>query len=157
MPNHALLISVRPRFAEMIFAGTKVVELRRIRPRIGRGDLVFIYVSSPVKALEGTFEVSEVISDTPNSIWRRFNGRTGLLKWEFDAYYKGKQTAFAIVIHKCWQLPSPIRLAKLRQQKNGFHPPQSYHYICRQAFAHIIGCKTGAGGSGRVKRSSGRQ
>src|SRR6185503_3263930 len=65
MPNQALLISVRPRFAEMIFAGTKVVELRRLRPRIGTGDLVFVYVSSPVMALAGAFEVGEVVSGAP--------------------------------------------------------------------------------------------
>jgi predicted transcriptional regulator len=139
MAKHALLISVRPRFAEMIFAGTKTVELRRIRPRVGKGDLVFVYVSSPVMALEGAFEVSEVVCGKPSSIWRRFNGRTGLSKCEFDAYYEGKQMAFAIMIHQQWKLPTPVRLAKLRRHKDGFHPPQSYHYICRHAFSRIAG------------------
>jgi predicted transcriptional regulator len=135
----ALLISVRPRFAEMIFAGTKTVELRRIRPRLGNGDLVFVYVSSPAKALEGAFEVSQVVSGTPTSIWRRFNGGTGLSKREFDTYFEGKQTAFAIVIHQHWKLPIPVRLAMLRKFKDGFHPPQSYHYICRQTFSRMAG------------------
>jgi predicted transcriptional regulator len=139
MAKNALLISVRPRFAEMIFTGTKTVELRRIRPRIGRGDLVFIYVSSPVKALEGAFEVGEVVPGTPSSIWQRFREETGLSKREFDTYYEGKPTAFAIVIQKCWKLPAPIHLAILQKQKNGFHPPQSYHYICRQAFSRRAG------------------
>ncbi|MBI3850439.1 MAG: hypothetical protein HY298_09140 [Verrucomicrobia bacterium] len=139
MPNHALLISIRPRFAEMIFAGTKNVELRRLRPRIGKGDLVFVYVSSPVMALEGAFEVGEVVSGAPSSIWRKFNGGSGLSKREFDVYYKGKKTAFAILINRYWRLPAPVRLAKLRKERNGFHPPQSYHYICRRAFSRIAG------------------
>lgn len=139
MPKHALLISVRPRFAALIFAGTKIVELRRLRPRIGKGDLVFVYVSSPVMALEGAFEVGEVVAATPSSIWRRYNGGSGLSKREFDAYFKGKKTAYAILINRFWRLPVPVRLAKLRKERNGFHPPQSYHYICKQAFTRIAG------------------
>jgi predicted transcriptional regulator len=139
MPNQALLISVRPRFAEMIFAGSKVVELRRLRPRICRGDMVFVYVSSPVMALQGAFEVGEVVAGTPRSIWRKFNGGTGLLKCEFDLYYSGKKTAYAILIKRVWRLPAPVRLAKLRKEQNGFHPPQSYHYICKRAFSRIAG------------------
>lgn len=142
MPRHALLISVRPRFAEMIFAGTKVVELRRLRPRIGQGDMVFVYVSSPVMALQGAFEVGEVVAGTPRSIWRKFNGGSGLRKHEFDLYYKGKKTAYAILIKRVWRLPAPILLAKLRKERNGFHPPQSYHYICKQAFSRIAGLGT---------------
>jgi predicted transcriptional regulator len=139
MKKHALLISVRPKFAEKIFAGTKVVELRRLRPRIGKGDLVFVYVSSPVMALEGAFEIGDVVAGTPNSIWRQFNGGSGLPKREFDLYFKGKKTAYAILIKKVWRLPVPVRLAKLRKERNGFHPPQSYHYICKQAFTRIAG------------------
>jgi len=123
----------------MIFAGTKVVELRRLRPRIGKGELVFVYVSSPVMALEGAFEVGEVVSGSPRSIWRRFNGGSGLSKREFDAYYKGKKTAFAILIHRHWRLPTPILLSELRRERSGFHPPQSYHYICSRAFSRIAG------------------
>jgi predicted transcriptional regulator len=123
----------------MIFAGAKVVELRRLRPRIGKGDLVFVYVSSPVMALEGAFEVGEVVACAPRSIWRRFNGGSGLSKREFDAYFKGKKTAYAILIKKVWRLPVPVRLAKLRMERNGFHPPQSYHYICKRAFSRIAG------------------
>lgn len=142
MPKQALLISVRPRFAEMIFAGTKIVELRRLRPRIGQGDLVFVYVSSPVMALEGAFEVGEVVAGSPNSIWRKFSGGSGLLKREFDLYYKGKKTAYAIVIKKVWRLPVPVRLARLRKEKDGFHAPQSYHYVCKQSFTRIAGIET---------------
>lgn len=123
----------------MIFVGTKTVELRRVKPRLEEGDLVFVYVSSPVMALEGAFEVRGVVSGTPDDLWRKFNGGSGLLKSEFDAYFAGKDTAFAILIQRVWRLPSPVRLAKLRKERNGFHPPQSYHYICKQAFTRIAG------------------
>src|SRR5207249_6384268 len=100
MANNALLLSIRLGFAELIFAGTKVVELRRLHPKIGRGDLVFIYVPSPVKAVQGAFEVKEVLSGSPQSIWRRFGAQAGVSRSEFDAYYQGKRTSCAILIRR---------------------------------------------------------
>ena len=142
MANNALLISIRPRFAEMIFAGTKTVELRRMRPRIGKDDMVFVYVSSPVKALEGAFEIAEVVSGSPKSIWRRLGSNTGLSKQEFDNYFDGKNVAFAIRIRRYWRLPSPVRLASLKRQRNGFHPPQGYHYISERDFCGRFGLES---------------
>ena len=139
MANDALLISICPRFADMIFAGTKTVELRRQRPRVGKGDLVFVYVSSPVKALEGAFEVADVVSGSPNCIWRQLGSQTGLSRQEFDTYYGPRQIAFAIRIIRCWRLPSPVRLATLRKQRLGFHPPQGYHYFPEREFARSVG------------------
>src|SRR5438552_3893096 len=42
-PKSALLLSIRPKHAEKIFDGIKTVELRRIRPRLQRGDLVLVF------------------------------------------------------------------------------------------------------------------
>ena len=144
MTNNALLISIRPRFAEMIFAGSKTIELRRLRPRIGKGDMVFVYVPSPVMALEGAFEVDEIVSGSPNHIWRRFGSQTGLVKQEFDKYFVDKKIAFAIKIRRFWRLASPVRLAVLRKQRNGFHPPQGYLYIPERAFGRSIGFRVSA-------------
>jgi len=57
--NHAFLISIRPRFAEMIFSGSKTVELRRVCPKVSVGDLALVYVSSPAMELRGSFEVGK--------------------------------------------------------------------------------------------------
>jgi predicted transcriptional regulator len=139
MANTALLLSIRVQFAKLIFAGTKRVELRRVHPRIGCGDLVFIYVPSPVKAVQGAFEVKDVVSDTTEIIWHRFGPRTGLSKEEFDAYYKGKKTACAIIIGRYWKLDKPVQLEKLKKDSKGFRAPQGYHYKCRVAFSRAIG------------------
>jgi len=139
MSNNALLLSIRTRFAKLIFDGTKLVELRRLHPKIGPGDLVFIYVPSPVKALQGAFEVKEVVSGSPESIWSRFGPKTGLSKAEFDAYYQGKKLACAILIKRSWEFKNPVRLEKLRKDRKGFSPPQSHHYICPVAFSRSVG------------------
>ena len=126
--NHALLLSIRPRFADSIFAGTKTVELRRVKPRIQNGDLVVVYASGTTKGIVGAFEVAGVTAATPNSIWRKYNGGSGLSKREFDDYFKGVDVGYAIRVGKCWQLSEPILLNKLRERREGFRPPQSYHY-----------------------------
>jgi hypothetical protein len=79
------------------------------------------------------------ISGPSKAIWRRFGHQTGISKKEFTAYYKGKQKACAIVIGRCWKLPKPVQLAKLKQDTAGFRPPQSYHYKCPDAFSRSVG------------------
>jgi predicted transcriptional regulator len=131
MNNHALLISIRPRFAEMIFAGSKTVELRRVCPRISSGDLALVYVSSPTKELQGAFEVGKVISATPSVLWRKIGKKSGITRAEFFAYFQGKTEAHALVIKRAWKLPVSICLTNLRRRKGGFRPPQSFHYLKR--------------------------
>ena len=101
--------------------------------------MVFIYVPSPVKAVQGAFEVKEVLSGSPGSIWRRFGAQTGISKKEFHAYYKGKEKACAILISRCWKFRRPVRLEKLKKNTKGFRPPQSYHYKCPVTFSRSVG------------------
>jgi len=129
MSKTALLISIRPRFADLIFNDQKHVELRRRRPRVGRGDLVFVYVSSPIKALIGAFEIGEVIEKSPGMLWRKLGEQTGLTRMEFNDYFKEKTIGFGLIIARSWRLPAPVKLSSLRKRRAGFHPPQAYHYF----------------------------
>lgn len=126
--NHALLLSIRPRFVDLIFAGTKTVELRRVKPRVQVGDLVVVYASGATKGMVGAFEVAGVTAAAPSSIWRKHNGGSGLTKREFDAYFVGASIGYAIRIGKCWRLDETVPLKTLRKRRAGFRPPQSYHY-----------------------------
>ena len=129
MPHDALLISIRPRHAEKIFAGVKTVELRRTRPRLLQGDLVLIYVTSPIKALAGACEVVEVIEGTPEALWRIVQDRAGVSAEEFCDYYAGATTGFGIHLKNARRLPEPLQLEQLKTEWPSFHPPQSYRYL----------------------------
>ena len=131
MNNHALVISIRPRFADMIFAGSKMAELRRVCPKISSGDLVLVYVSSPAKELRGAFEVGKVISTSPSALWKKVGKKSGITRKEFFAYFCGKAQAHALVIKRAWKLLVPICLTTLRRRKGGFRPPQNFHYLKR--------------------------
>lgn len=129
MHSTALLLSVRPKYAELFFSGRKRAELRRVRPNVKKGDLVLLYVSSPTKALMGAFQVKEVIQGTPLYLWRKTGNHSGITKAEFEAYYSGLSSGFAIVASRVWKLERPIRLSRLKQRWVRFTPPQSYRYI----------------------------
>ena len=129
MSNHAFLISIRPRFAEMIFAGSKTVELRRVCPKIVPGDLALVYVSSPAKELRGSFEVGKILTASPTALWKKVGRKSGVTRAEFFAYFKGKKQAHALVIKRAWPLPTPVCLKTLRKSKGGFRPPQNFHYL----------------------------
>jgi len=131
MDKHAILISVRPKFAEMIFSGGKTVELRRVCPKISVGDLALVYVSSPAKELQGAFEVGKIISASPLALWRKVGGKSGMNRRDFLAYFQGKTKAHALMIKRAWKLPAPICLTTLRRRKGGFRPPQNFHYLRR--------------------------
>lgn len=126
MTGNALLLSIKPRFADAIFNRTKRVELRRVRPRLKAGDLVLVYVSTPRCALEGAFEVERVFSAKPAVLWRSVQKTAGVTKLEFDHYFKGCQDGYGIVVRRVWKLP-PVSLALLRRAR--IRPPQSYHYL----------------------------
>ena len=129
MSQKALLLSIHSRFAEMIFSGTKTIELRRRRPRVNTGDLVFVYVPTPVRALIGAFEVGRTIEGPPKSIWKNWSSATGLTQAAFDRYFFGRKLAYGIVIKKYWRLDESVGLETLRKRKRGFHPPQAFHYL----------------------------
>lgn len=129
--NHAFLISIRPRFADMIFSGSKTVELRRVCPKVGAGDLALVYVSSPAMELRGSFEVGEIITASPSVLWSKVGKKSGITRAEFFAYFQGKKQAHALVIKRTWKLDVPICLKALRQRRGGFRPPQNFHYLNR--------------------------
>jgi predicted transcriptional regulator len=113
----------------MIFAGNKMVELRRVCPKVSSGDLALVYVSSPAKELRGSFEVGKILTASPSALWKKVGEKSGVTRAEFFAYFKGKKQAHALVIKRAWPLPTPVCLKTLRKTKGGFRPPQNFHYL----------------------------
>lgn len=129
MATRALLLSIRPKYADLIFSGKKKMELRRTRPRIGKDDLALIYVSSPVKSLVGAILVTNVVELPPEALWAKARKKAAVTRVEFDEYFAGAEKAFAIEFSRCWELVEPVSLKTLRARRRGFHPPQSFRYL----------------------------
>ena len=129
MPADVLLLSIRPEYAGKIFDGTKTVELRRTRPRLKAEDWVLVYVSTPVQALIGMFQVDRVVTGVPTELWSMVHNRAGITREQYDLYYAGAEVAYGIFLKRPRRLPNPIYLGYLRQLLTGFQPPQSYRYL----------------------------
>jgi predicted transcriptional regulator len=129
MSGRTLLLSLRPEFAEKVFAGTKKVELRRIRPRIQIQDWVLVYVSTPVQAVVGAFQVAEVVENSPAALWKKVREHAGITRRQFDDYYLGAPKGYGIFLSAVKVLPEPVKLSHLRMVLPDFHPPQCYRYL----------------------------
>ncbi|MCX5658078.1 MAG: GNAT family N-acetyltransferase, partial [Candidatus Omnitrophica bacterium] len=113
MPSKAILLSIRPKYAEKVFDGTKRVELRRVRPNLSIGDLVVVYVSSPVKQIWGSFEVEQIVEKPLDELWNLVQNDAGVSRIEFDNYYNGLECGFGIYIKNFVSETTPISLNEL--------------------------------------------
>ena len=124
----ALVLSLRPRFAEAILSGTKTVEVRRVMPRITDPTLALLYASGREGALVGTCVVRSVARYPTDELWRWHGADTALSMAEFDAYLDGRDSGVALLLERPEPLAAPIPLHTLRQA-HGFRPPQSFAYV----------------------------
>lgn len=130
MPNKFLLISIRPEFADKIFDGSKKVELRKVRPRqLEEKEWVLVYVSSPVKALIGAFQVESVIENSTNRLWHKVREEAGVTRMQFNDYYAGASIGYGIFLNKTKKFNRPVELSSLKKLWKGFHPPQCFRYL----------------------------
>lgn len=133
MRQNVLLLSIKPEYAKLIFDGKKTVELRRIRTRLRKGDLVLVYVSSPLKSLVGYFEVEDIeIKQLPselNDFWKQVKYKSGVSKKQFFSYYQGALLGVCIFIRNPHKFSKPVHLDIIKQGIKTFRPPQSYKYL----------------------------
>jgi predicted transcriptional regulator len=124
-----LLISLHQDHMLNIFSGKKRVELRKIRPRVTHGDLVVLYVTRPLKALVGSFEVAKVLEGPPERLWRKVGTSSGVTRSQFDSYYDGSSYGYGIMVKNPSAFPKSLSLADIRRVWTKFFPPQGYKYL----------------------------
>ena len=127
--RESVLLSLKPRYADLVFKGLKKAELRRrIAPHFENRE-VFVYVSGPTRALRGGFRVGNVWRGTPEEVWREVSQLGQVDRGDFDAYYAGRSVAYALEITNVWEYEEPVRLSKLRTRYPDFVAPQSWRYV----------------------------
>jgi predicted transcriptional regulator len=109
--------------------GRKTVELRRIRPQIGPGDLLILYETRPTCAIVAQATIEDVLHRTPRSLWLLVGQDSGLARSEFLQYFQGCSVGWAIRFCNVVEFDHPVSLATIREVVPRFAPPQSYHYL----------------------------
>ena len=116
------ILSIKPRFVEEIVAGNKRFEFRKsvFKQPV---EKVYVYASAPISRIIGEFQPVDVITGVPGDVWKETNEFSGITKKFFDEYYRGRKTAFAIVIENFVKYEHQVNLPK------GMRAPQNYCYV----------------------------
>lgn len=123
------MLSVRPRYAEMLLSGEKTVELRRVRPRIGPGDFILLYASSPQCRVVGVCRVVRILAGAPGALWGEIGQLAAVSRPEYNRYFKDARRAIAIVVERPLRMSGELTLRDLRKHAPGFRPPRSFGYL----------------------------
>lgn len=126
--ERAVLLSLRPRFADAILANNKTIELRRTRPNVADGATLVLYSTSPVRAVVGRARLACIDEAPPHELWPRVADRSGVSRSEYDAYFENAATAFALHLEQASALATPVPLSELRDE-HGLAPAQSFRYL----------------------------
>ena len=121
-----VLLSIKPKYAELIKSGLKRYEFRRKVFKKTGGCKVFIYSTSPVKKITGVFDASVIHQDSPYRIWDMFGPYSGISDREFFQYFRGCEIAYAIEIRDLVTFEEPRDPCDYFFE---FTPPQSYRYF----------------------------
>ena len=120
-----VLLSIKPKYAEMILSGEKRYEFRRSifkRPGISK---VVIYASSPISKVIGEFEIDDILSLDIGELWLVTMEYAGIDKEFYDRYFSGKEVGHAIKVKKTKKYPEYKDLREF----NVKCAPQSFAYI----------------------------
>ncbi|MFG1227410.1 ASCH domain-containing protein [Xanthobacter wiegelii] len=121
-----VLLSIKPEYAEKIFAGTKKFEFRKSLFRSKHITTVVVYATQPVGKIIGEFDIEDILCEEPEHLWEITSIYSGISKDFFDSYFKGRIKSFAIAVGDVRRYSSPIDPARVIDK---FIPPQSYMYI----------------------------
>jgi predicted transcriptional regulator len=122
-----ILVSMKPKYAERILAGSKLIEIRKKFSNKWVGRKAALYASSPQKALVGEATVRSVTSGTPTAIWARFGAGIGCSATEFHSYVGSATQIFAIELDDVFPYKAPIGLSVISHLlSEDLRPPQSY-------------------------------
>ena len=129
-----VIMAIKPRFAKLIYEGSKVWEFRKTPPPLMR--LVFVYESAPVSAITGTLMFRSKVEGILDDVWETvssskvfaFNG-TGIGYDALREYVGNSPTVAALRVCAVEKMDKPVKIA--------FRPPQNWctlSDVVRRAF-----------------------
>ena len=124
--GQTIILSVKPKYAELIQSGAKKVEFRRVWAAQDIQSIA-IYVSAPVQHILGIAQVSKVVLAKPSTLWTYCTQHGGGLSHaELLDYFEGKNTGYAVILGDVKIFQNGIEPHKIIKN---FSPPQSFRYM----------------------------
>ena len=119
-----ILLSIKPEYADKIFAGTKKYEYRK-RIASSSVDTIVLYSTFPVRRILGEITVTRTICASPSAIWDQTKDGAGICREKFRKYFKGSKKAYAYCIGTVNIYDSPVSLEAFGLSRG----PQSFVYL----------------------------
>jgi predicted transcriptional regulator len=122
-------MSIKPKYGLEILRGRKKVELRGFVGEIAPGDIVVLYLSSPVQAISGEFRAGRIVFGV-DEIKRFVEALEDPGVDEEDwGYLVGRRKPMAIEVLEPVEYEVKVTLRVLREEVPGFRPPMSYRLV----------------------------
>lgn len=121
----AILLSIKPKYADAIYRGDKKYECRKIFPKQQPSYLVFMYETCPVRRITGYFYLSGRYLWEVDLAWRKLAPELCIDERAFFDYYKGCQYAHIWDVKMARKFIVPIPLPDIGLTD----APQSYIYL----------------------------
>lgn len=121
MSKKIIILAIKPKYAEAIYAGTKRWEFRKVPPPVP--GWVYLYESAPVSALTGQVYLAAKIQGEPDCVWgfaktqKTIGGGPGITMREFLEYVGKAKSVCACATFFAKRFDAPIPLVR---------PPQNY-------------------------------
>ncbi len=121
----SVLLSIKPKYANLIFSGEKHYEFRRSIFKNRPVKKVIVYASSPISKIIGEFEIDNILSLNLVDLWNETMKYAGIDKSFYDNYFDGKESGYAIKVksYKKYKKHKELRDFNIKQA------PQSFAYI----------------------------
>lgn len=117
-------MSIKPKYADKIFTGEKLYELRR-KIFHKKVNSIVVYSSSPIMRVIGEIEIEDIIVGTPVSIFQKFENKICVSREDYFSYFSNTNIAYALKIGKVYKYPIPKNLSDFGVTR----APQSYIYL----------------------------
>lgn len=121
-----VLLSIKPEFAEKILDGEKHFEFRKVAFKNQSVRTVVIYATMPIGKVIGEFEIDEIITASPATLWQLTIQFSGITEGFFTEYFKGRSVGHAIKIKKAKRYKKPLDLTCFLPHG---YAPQSFCYL----------------------------
>ena len=119
-----ILLSIKPEYVAKIFNLTKRYEFRKRIPHRPI-EKVIVYSTEPERSVVGEFEVLEIITMKPSSLWEKTKKDAGISRAKFREYFHGCENSYAYKIGYVTLYEKPKKLTDFGVNQ----APQSFVYV----------------------------
>jgi len=130
--DNALVMSIRPQYAERLLTGKKSVEIRKSFAGHWQGQRVTLYASAPAKRLVGEARIERVFTGAPDQVWEMYGEGIGCARGEFDQYAGAARKISAVVMCDVRPYHRPLSISDASDLvAENLRPPQTHQAVHR--------------------------